>query len=261
MPRQRRYMSSKKFADAGVILASAGLTYTDMQEDLREVADEDTGLYVDQMPERMTFVMNGRARKKFPSIRIPHLIKLRLKMGSSFLATTKTQASLLPVVREAYAKVRSIMPVRSGLASRNVRYISNVINGYAGPGFTIKTSLTKADVEDPGAVVGVVGLVDYASVLEQRGFSTTTPFRKTYAFINRKYADRASASFIFVQPGQIGFTGGGKKLSGRYALPAILISHLGNDISPRYRSKASRKYDVAIHRGFKPRPGRRKPGR
>lgn len=261
MPRQRQFMSSKRFAQSGVILASAGLTYTDMQEDLRDVASDDTKLYVQDMPEAVTFVMNRQVRKKFPAIRIPKMIQLRLKLGAPFLATTKTTASLLPVVREAYAKVRSIMPVRSGLAVKNVRYISNVVGGQAGPGFVIKTSLSQADVEDPAAVVGVVGLVDYASVLEQRGFSTTTPFRKTYQFINRKYADRASISSIFVQPGQIGFTGGGKKLSGRYALPAILISHLGNDIAPRYRSKAHRTYDAARHRGLKPRRGRKLRGR
>lgn len=261
MPRQRRYMSSKQFAQAGAILASAGLTHTDMQNDLREVASDDTLLYVKDMPEDVTFVMNRRARKKFPSIKIPRTVRLRLRLGSPFLASTKALAALLPVVREAYAKVRSIMPVLSGLAKSNVMYISNLQGGSAGPGFTLKSSLTQADVEDPAAVVGVVGLVDYASVLEQRGFSKTTPFRKTYGFINRKYSDRASVSFIFVQPNQIGLTPKGKKINARYALPAILISHLGNDISPRYRSRAHRTYDSAVHKGLKPRRGRKTPGR
>jgi hypothetical protein len=248
VPTSRIYLNSKSFAKAGVVQNAMGITYSHMQDDLREAIYEVAkGALPTEPPDLLDYVegekadllLNNTRYKDVPVESILPRVVAGMKLGSIMLASTKEffdAKELIDVVRKIYQAVRSLTPVDSGTARRGIRFVKGRAGANLGTSYLrITNNVSEKDLEDELDVVGVTSPVDYGSVLEISGFTRTKvrPMTQVYRKFQRAYGRQMNITLRFFPYTDLGRQTTGRKgykgppRGGAYAVPVILVSRLG----------------------------------
>ena len=261
-----RYLSDLDFARAGVILDAFSITFTEMEEDLRDlvlITAEDTP-DLPELPEGpVDLLLNNLQQKGVDSRSVVNRIAHAVKLGSSFMVNADKgfadPARIVEITREIWGKVKGFTPFDSGTARAGITYVRGRAGGNLGTThLAMAPWISERDLADPLDVVGVVSPVDYASVLEIRGFTRTrvTPMRRAFTAAVRKYRTEVGMALRFIPSDQIGranypfrkgykgVTRGGIPTGGVYNVPVILVGQVGVQIE-QFRRRRTAKPSVA----------------
>jgi hypothetical protein len=130
------------------------------------------------MPRKMNYVI-GTRKEKDSTKNKNRLVRKYMPFGGRALFTSDdVDASLLPAIKDIYARLKAKAPTRKGLYSNAFRYT------IAGKG--AHRTLNSRDIENASIpVIGVTNIAVYASVLENPGWHRT--FQKVFLAATRKW--------------------------------------------------------------------------
>ncbi len=261
-----KYLSGADFARAGVIMDAFGITFGEMEEDLRDLVVMTSEDFPDlpELPDGpVDLLLNNVQQRGVDSRAAAQQIERTVKLGSSFAVNADKgfadPARIVEITREVWSAVKGFTPFDSGVARAAVTYVKGRAGGNLGTTqLTMTTWISERDLQDPLDVVGVVSPVDYASVLEIRGFTRTrvTPVRRAFNAASRKYKTEVGMALRFIPSDQVGranypfrkgykgVTRAGIPTGGVYNVPVILVGQLGVQIE-QFRRRRTAKPSVA----------------
>lgn len=256
------HLSRADFARAGVIEDAFGITFAEMEEDLRDMVRMTVEDRPDlgELPEGpVDLLLNNVQRKQIDSAEVPSLVAGTVKLGSSFIANAKTgfaePAQLVEIAREIWRDAKAYTPFDSGTARNAITFVKGRAGGALGTTkLTMTTWISERDLEDPLDVVGVASPVDYASVLEIRGFTKRriTPVKRAFRAALRKHSHEAGIALRFIPSDQIGranspsrkgykgVTVAGVPTGGVYNVPVVVVGQLGIQVEQTAKRRTSR---------------------
>lgn len=257
-----KYLSGADFARAGVVMDAFGITFGEMEEDLRDLVFLTSYDVPDlrELPEGpVDLLLNHAQQQGIDSRTATTQIIRTVKLGTSFIVDAKSgfadPARIVEITRGIWSAVKAFTPFDSGAARAAITYVKGRAGGNLGTThLSMVASISERDLQDPLDVVGVVSPVDYASVLEIRGFtkSRVTPMRRAFNSASRKHRTEVGMALRFIPSDQLGrpnhpfrkgykgVTRGGIPTGGVYNVPVILVGQVGVQVEQFRRRRTAK---------------------
>lgn len=267
MAKQRFILDARTLGRTRFVQGALGVSYAEMEGDLHEAMQNELRNrpdLLDLSPGEADLLLNNVQHRRIDSGAIPSRVVSKTKLGSRVVVDSGGFFDAKEVIEatiETRRYLESIVPRRTGAALTGIEYVSGRASGTLGTtNLRIARGLSEADLADELGSVGVASTVDYASVLEVRGWSSVTPVKRAYFRARRMYRTRMAVVLRYIPTDQLGrgnypdahgFKGppdrGGR---GAYNAAVIVFARLGVEIAQTRKTRYRRvRPDKDVSRG------------